>query len=239
MVAADAALDRGRRRGRRRSADRKGLVLLRKNSSCRAPSSSTSWIASAPASSARSKACNLSSAAPPCRFTCRSASEKDFKGVVDLVRMKAYTYTRRRRRKGKRRRHSRRPGRSRQSRARSAGRNGGRGQRRSTWRSSSTKALCPSNISQDGLREAFARRRMFPVLCASALHNVGTDLVLNFVFEYFPAPPNAARGSGTAQRRRQPSAPSRIPSRSPLSSSKPLPIRSPDASPTSKWSPAS
>ena len=30
--------------------------------------------------------------------------------------------------------------------------------------------------------------RIYPVLCASALHNIGTDLILNFVNEFMPAP---------------------------------------------------
>jgi elongation factor G len=39
-----------------------------------------------------------------------------------------------------------------------------------------------------GLRAAFLDNRMHPVLCASAAHNVGTDLLLNFITEFFPSP---------------------------------------------------
>ncbi len=67
-------------------------------------------------------------------------SEKDFKGVIDLIRMKAYTYTHDGDGKGK---EGEIPGRSRRRRAegpRSADRNGGRGQRRAAGSSSSTRA---------------------------------------------------------------------------------------------------
>jgi elongation factor G len=40
----------------------------------------------------------------------------------------------------------------------------------------------------EGLRQAVLERRIFPVLCASALHAIGPDLVLNFALENFPAP---------------------------------------------------
>ena len=66
---------------------------LRTNSSCRAPSSSTSWTASAPASSARSEASRTIFGRTAVPIHLPIGSEKDFKGVVDLVRMKAYTYT--------------------------------------------------------------------------------------------------------------------------------------------------
>ena len=71
--------------------------------------------------------------------------------------------------------------------------------------------------------------RMFPVLCASGLHNVGTDLLLNFMVENFPAP--TERGPVTANTRtgRTWSARSPIPSPSRRSCSRPLPIRSPAA----------
>jgi elongation factor G len=39
-----------------------------------------------------------------------------------------------------------------------------------------------------GLREAVAQRRIFPVLLSSALHNIGSDALLNFVAEILPSP---------------------------------------------------
>jgi translation elongation factor EF-G len=43
-----------------------------------------------------------------------------------------------------------------------------------------------------GLREAVLAKRLFPVLLSSALHNIGSDAMLNFLVEIFPSP--AARG---------------------------------------------
>ena len=40
----------------------------------------------------------------------------------------------------------------------------------------------------DGLNREFRELRMFPVLCASALHNIGSDLLLNFIQASFPSP---------------------------------------------------
>jgi elongation factor G len=40
----------------------------------------------------------------------------------------------------------------------------------------------------DGLREAVRVRRLFPVLCASATGSIGSDLILSFVNEHFPSP---------------------------------------------------
>ena len=40
----------------------------------------------------------------------------------------------------------------------------------------------------DGLREGVRTRRIFPVLCASALNNIGSDLILSFINEHFPNP---------------------------------------------------
>ncbi len=39
-----------------------------------------------------------------------------------------------------------------------------------------------------GLREAIRTRRMFPVLCAAAAQNIGTDLLLDFAGEMLPSP---------------------------------------------------
>jgi elongation factor G len=49
----------------------------------------------------------------------------------------------------------------------------------------------------DGLRDAIRQRRIYPVLCTSALHNVASDLLLNFAFEYFPDPAGRGPWKGT------------------------------------------
>ena len=39
-----------------------------------------------------------------------------------------------------------------------------------------------------GLQQAVKERRIFPILCASGLHNIGTDMLANFVCDILPAP---------------------------------------------------
>jgi elongation factor G len=114
-------------------------------------------------------------------------SERDFKGVIDLVRMKAYTY------------------------APDADGKGSESDIPAQFADAAQKAhealvemvaegndelmeeffeqgtLPPEHILE-GLRGAVRELRIFPVLCASALHNIGTDQVLDFVIDHFPAP---------------------------------------------------
>ena len=40
----------------------------------------------------------------------------------------------------------------------------------------------------EGLQGGTREMRIFPVMCASALHNVGSDLILNFIVENLPSP---------------------------------------------------
>ncbi len=114
-------------------------------------------------------------------------SERDFTGVVDLVRMKAYTYTPDGDGKGK------------------------EGEIPAALADAAQKAhealvemiaegndalmeqffekgsLSPEQIVE-GVRQGVRDMRFYPVMCASALHNVGTDLILNFVVENLPSP---------------------------------------------------
>jgi elongation factor G len=46
----------------------------------------------------------------------------------------------------------------------------------------------PVEDVKKGLRDAVAAKRIFPVLLTSALHNVGSDAVLNFIVDIFPSP---------------------------------------------------
>ncbi|HXP87045.1 MAG TPA: elongation factor G [Bryobacteraceae bacterium] len=48
-----------------------------------------------------------------------------------------------------------------------------------------------------GLRDAVRQKRIFPVLCASSLHNVASDLILNFAVENFPDPAGRGPWKGT------------------------------------------
>src|ERR1700735_4502720 len=56
----------------------------------------------------------------------------------------------------------------------------------------------PVDDLKKGLREAVLAKRIFPVLLSSALHNVGSDAILNFLAEIFPAP--AVRGKISGHR---------------------------------------
>ncbi len=47
--------------------------------------------------------------------------------------------------------------------------------------------LPPASIAE-GLSEAVREGRLFPVFCASALHNIGTDRILDFMADSLPAP---------------------------------------------------
>ncbi len=114
-------------------------------------------------------------------------SERNFNGVVDLIRMKAFVYT-----------------------------PDGNGKGRETEipaecqdeASDAHEALVemvaegndalmeeffergtlPVEHIVEGLDNGVRERRIFPVLCASALHNIGSDLLLTFLEEAFPAP---------------------------------------------------
>jgi elongation factor G len=50
------------------------------------------------------------------------------------------------------------------------------------------KGTLPPERLIEGLRSAVRELRLFPVLCASGLNNIGTDLILDFILDFFPAP---------------------------------------------------
>jgi elongation factor G len=54
----------------------------------------------------------------------------------------------------------------------------------------------PVNDLKKGLREAVLAKRIFPVLLSSALHNVGSDAILNFMAEIFPSPGVRGKAAG-------------------------------------------
>ncbi len=114
-------------------------------------------------------------------------AERAFTGVIDLVRMKAYTYT---------------------LDGDGKGREGPIPDSLAAEAQSAHEALVelvaegndalmeeyfdkgslPVEHILEGLRDAVLQRRIFPVLCASGLHNVASDAILNFVLENFPNP---------------------------------------------------
>ena len=57
------------------------------------------------------------------------------------------------------------------------------------------KGTLPVEDLKKGLREAVLAKRIFPVLLSSALHCIGSDAILNFIAEILPSP--AARGKAT------------------------------------------
>lgn len=114
-------------------------------------------------------------------------SERDFSGVIDLIAMKAYTYT---------------------SDGDGKGKEGDIPANLADAASKAHEALVemiaegndalmeeffetgtlPLEHLVEGLRAAVREMRVFPILCASGLHNIGSDQILNFGVDYFPAP---------------------------------------------------
>ena len=60
------------------------------------------------------------------------------------------------------------------------------------------KGTLPVEDLTKGLREAVLAKRIFPVLLSSALRNIGADAILNFLIEIFPSP--AFRGKVTGHK---------------------------------------
>ena len=114
-------------------------------------------------------------------------SERDFNGVVDLVQMKAYTYT------------ADGDGKGQESEIPAALADAAQkahdalvemvaeGNDTLMEEFFEQGALSPEHMLE-GVRSAVLERRLFPVLCASGLRNAGTDLILNFIAGNFPAP---------------------------------------------------
>jgi elongation factor G len=121
--------------------------------------------------------------------------EREFKGIVDLIRMKSYTYTPDGDGKGK------------------------EGDIPSDLADEAQKAhealvemvaegndsymeeffekgTLPVEHILDGLRQGVREMRIFPVMCASAYHNIGSDLILNLIVDDMPSP--TERGEITA-----------------------------------------
>ncbi|MFB3825518.1 MAG: elongation factor G [Bryobacteraceae bacterium] len=114
-------------------------------------------------------------------------AEREFSGVVDLVRMKAYTYT---------------PdgdGKSREGEIPAGIADAAQKAHEALVEmvAEGNDALMEEFFDQgtlsperilEGLQQAIREMRLAPVLCASALRNIGSDLILNFIVENLPAP---------------------------------------------------
>ncbi|MGD0871744.1 MAG: elongation factor G [Bryobacteraceae bacterium] len=128
---------------------------------------------------------NFSRAAVPIQIPI--GSEREFSGIVDLIRMKAYTYSPDGDGKGK------------------------EGDIPASVADAAQKAhealiemvaegndalleeffdkgTLPVEHIVDGLRQGIREMRIFPVLCASAIHNIGADLILNLIVDNLPSP---------------------------------------------------
>jgi elongation factor G len=113
-------------------------------------------------------------------------SEKDFKGIIDLVRMKAYTYTIDGDGKGK---ESDIPASAAEaaSKAHEALVEMVAEGNDALMEEFFAEGTLPLDDLMAGLRLGIKERRIYPVLCASGLHNIGSDLILNFIVENVPA----------------------------------------------------
>jgi elongation factor G len=123
-------------------------------------------------------------------------SERDFKGVVDLVRMKSYVYTNDGDGKGKEGEIPADLAAAAQSAHEALMEMVAEGNDALMEEYFDKGTLAPERILE-GLREAVRQMRIFPVLCASSLHNVASDLVLNFIVEYFPGPADRGTWKGS------------------------------------------
>ncbi len=114
-------------------------------------------------------------------------AEKDFKGVVDLVRMKSYTYSLDGDGKGK---EGDIPADMAEE-AKAAHETlvemvaEGKDDYLEEFFASGT---LPVEHILEGLHDGVRDRRIFPVLCASGLRNISSDLILNFALDDFPKP---------------------------------------------------
>src|SRR5690349_19474794 len=113
-------------------------------------------------------------------------SERDFKGVVDLIRMKAYTYTVDGDGKGKESEIPADLSDTAQKAHEALVEMVAEGND-ALMEEFFDKGTLPTEHIIDGVKQAVTEMRIFPVFCASALHNIGTDAILNFIAENLPA----------------------------------------------------
>jgi elongation factor G len=118
-------------------------------------------------------------------------SERDFKGIVDVVRMKSYTYSNDGDGKGKEGDIPSDLAAAAQTAHEALIEMVAEGND-ALMEEFFDKGTLPAEHILDGLRDAVRQRRIFPVLCAAGLHNVASDLILNFAVDNFPDP--AGRG---------------------------------------------
>jgi elongation factor G len=118
-------------------------------------------------------------------------AERDFRGVVDLLTMKAYAYTADGDGKGTEEAIPAAVAEAAQKAHDALVEMIAEGNDALLEEFFDKGSLSPEQMTE-GLRLAILERRLFPVLCVGALHNIGTDLALNFIVDNLPAA--SARG---------------------------------------------
>ncbi len=114
-------------------------------------------------------------------------AERDFKGIIDLVRMKAYTYTTDGDGKGKEGDIPADMAAAAQTAHEALVELVAEGND-ALMEEFFEKGTLPAEHILEGVQSGVKEMRLFPVLCSSALHNIGSDLILNFMVENLPAP---------------------------------------------------
>jgi elongation factor G len=114
-------------------------------------------------------------------------SERDFRGVVDLISMTAYEYTPDGNGKGKKIDVPVAMAEAAKEAHEALVEMVAEGKDDLMEEFFATGTL-PAEHILEGLKVEMAERRISPIFCCSALHNIGTDLLLDFMAENFPAP---------------------------------------------------
>ena len=114
-------------------------------------------------------------------------SERDFNGIIDLIAMKAYTYTPDGDGKGKEGAIPANLAEAAKAAHEALVEMVAEGND-ALMEEFFDKGTLPVEHIVDGLRQGLRERRIFPILCASGLHNIGCDQILDFIVENLPAP---------------------------------------------------
>jgi elongation factor G len=122
-------------------------------------------------------------------------TEREFRGVVDLVRMKAYTYTPDGDGKGKEDDIPAAMAEAAQKAHETLVEMVAEGNDAFMEEFFEKGSLAPEHMLT-GLRQAVLERRVFPVMCAAGLHNISADLILDFIADNMPAPTDRGEVQG-------------------------------------------
>ena len=114
-------------------------------------------------------------------------AEREFKGIIDLIRMKAYAYTADGDGQGKEGDIPADSAAAAQAAHDALVEMVAEGNDALMEEFFDKGTLAPERILE-GIQAGVREMRLFPVLCCSALHNIGSDLILNFVVENLQAP---------------------------------------------------